>query len=49
MCLHLADYENDENDNDEGDNYEEEDKHQHDDDGNEGWWKGVADVPGNSG
>ena len=26
MCLHLADYEDDENDNDEGDNFEEEDK-----------------------
>ena len=31
------------------DNDGEEDKHQHDDDGNEGWWEGVADVPATSG
>ena len=31
------------------DNDGEEDKHQHDDDGNEGQWEGVADVRATSG
>ena len=49
MCLHLADYEDENGENDEGENDDEEDKHQHDDDGNEGQWEGVADVPATSG
>ena len=48
MCLHLADYEDENGENDEGENDDEEDKHQHDD-GNEGQWEGVADVPATSG
>ena len=32
MCLHLADYEDENGENDEGENDDEEDKHQHYDD-----------------